>query len=1421
MATTLTPYLGLRVDSTLTPNAIYNLNRIDSLAGRLTLALNGNTTLQSSADIVISARTSLNTVHANGTITLDAGSLQSLDTTSTININARNINLNTDDSTLDNVVKKITLNAPIIDFKGAQLNHLSLPEAEFYIGGADGYAHPQSITGDITIDSNGVVDISPNAVHSTDILDGAITTSKLDSHAVTTAKLAYLSVGTPQLQLASVDNTILAPGAVTTSTIQSGSIIDASVASNAAINWSKLATTGMITNGDISGTAAISQSKINGLVGTLAGKQNTLTFGTITTTTPELNIVGTGATVGGSLSIDLPTATASNNGLLSRVDWARFNAVATVGNLTTPTTGMHIAGGTGAVIGGGAAITIDTASASGPGLLSANDWSKFNAASGTAGDLSSPTSGVTITGGARAVLSAGAAISIATASASTAGLLSSTDWSTFNGKQDALTLGNLTGTANRLGVTGGTGAVVGAGATLNIDTSLLPSPVLADVGKALIATAANIAAWTTISTADELVKVSATDTTAGYLYAKLAQGNAIAITKSNDPGNASVNIAVSGLQATDIPSLDAAKITSGIFDIARIPLAAIERLVIVADAAARHALTTATVQNGDTVKQSDTGEMWYVYDSTQLSVDAGYRVYTAGTATNFGGSLAGDVTGTQGSTAISASTVTGKLLTGFNPAPGTVAGTDTILQGINKLAGDFAQVNPAQILTVAKSGAKYTSIQTAIDAIIDASSSKPYLVFVNPGVYNEQVTLKDWVFLQGVDINSVIITQTVTGILGTLSAGAKSGINGLTVQMNPNTTTSCRGLYLSGDYVLNNLEINITTGSSFSGAIYAIDIVSNTLCYLGLTGITIIALVGTVTYAYGMNLHGSNSLSLYSSAVSMYIGVTTGVYSGYNIDVTSEALVRECLAYLNFSSISFVGTVYGFSSASTSVYRRLAKNCLVWIKGAGGAGGTAVALQLDSGGNSSTMNHDAINVNITGFPTANSFVANTGATDSQRIWLTSSNMDLPQNMAGLSVMTPQDQQCSGFVRWGGAGSYWGFVVGTGVFTLLRPAAGVVNSTPIIIPANQTVTLTNFATNYIYADSTGTLRTSTSETDTLYINNVFLFIVWSDGTYYQVTKENHNYNFPTNVRNTWETVFSTLITGAGANLTQLGAAANRQIAIVGNDTICDQGVESSIVSAPTVALTFYPNYVNASGKMQQVAAGNTAIVSNYNNAGTPTNVGNNKYCNKRIGVLKDSLNSIDPQYISILDTVQYNTAATAAAAISSGTVQAFPPEALALEVVQLGFVTIKANGSGGGSITTITISKQAFGAALIGGSASSQASLITTDTTNFVTSGGISSVLSGADVTAQAALNTLARGISSRYTAALSWTGVGPYTMTITGATHLRGTDPVVRCRELVSGSLYNVVYTDISIDDSTGDVVLTSSNNFTGKVVIV
>lgn len=80
--------------------------------------------------------------------------------------------------------------------------------------------------------------------------------------------------------------------------------------------------------------------------------------------------------------------------------------------------------------------------------------------------------------------------------------------------------------------------------------------------------------------------------------------------------------------------IDAGKITSGVIDIERLPKGALERLVIVANKAARLALTTKQVQEGDTVKEKDTGHMYFVIDSSKLNSEDGYSIYTAGAASS-------------------------------------------------------------------------------------------------------------------------------------------------------------------------------------------------------------------------------------------------------------------------------------------------------------------------------------------------------------------------------------------------------------------------------------------------------------------------------------------------------------------------------------------------------------------------------------------------------------------------------------------------------------------------------------------------------------------------------------------------------------------------------------------------------------------
>jgi len=167
--------------------------------------------------------------------------------------------------------------------------------------------------------------------------------------------------------------------------------------------------------------------------------------GTVTSVTGTAPVVSSG---GATPAISMAAATTSVNGYLTSTDWTTFNnkgsgTVTSVAALTLGTTGTDLSstvanGTTTPVI----TLQVPTASASNRGALSAADWTTFNnKGSGTV---------TSVTGTAPVVSSGGTtpAISMAAATTSVNGYLTSTDWTTFNNKQAALVSGTNIKTVN-------------------------------------------------------------------------------------------------------------------------------------------------------------------------------------------------------------------------------------------------------------------------------------------------------------------------------------------------------------------------------------------------------------------------------------------------------------------------------------------------------------------------------------------------------------------------------------------------------------------------------------------------------------------------------------------------------------------------------------------------------------------------------------------------------------------------------------------------------------------------------------------------------------------------------------------------------------------------------------------------------------
>jgi len=167
-------------------------------------------------------------------------------------------------------------------------------------------------------------------------------------------------------------------------------------------------------------------------------------------------------------TFNLPTASATNRGALSSADWSTFDGkqnALSFGNLTAAgTDGIAVTGGTGAVIGAGTSIAQQAASTTLNGYLTSTDWNTFNNKQSalTFGSISTSTTGVTVGSGSNSTVGPNVTVDIQNATTGQPGLLTATDWNTFNGKENALTFSApLSRSVNTISIPAATSSVDG------------------------------------------------------------------------------------------------------------------------------------------------------------------------------------------------------------------------------------------------------------------------------------------------------------------------------------------------------------------------------------------------------------------------------------------------------------------------------------------------------------------------------------------------------------------------------------------------------------------------------------------------------------------------------------------------------------------------------------------------------------------------------------------------------------------------------------------------------------------------------------------------------------------------------------------------------------------------------------------------
>lgn len=120
------------------------------------------------------------------------------------------------------------------------------------------------------------------------------------------------------------------------------------------------------------------------------------------------------------------------------------------------------------------------ASGSQAGCLSSSDWTTFNTKQSalTFGAISTSTSGVTVTNGSNSTVGPNVSITIQNATSSQNGLLTSTDWSLFNNKQTALSFGSISTSTSGVTILNGANSTVGPNTTVDIQTASGSQPGL-------------------------------------------------------------------------------------------------------------------------------------------------------------------------------------------------------------------------------------------------------------------------------------------------------------------------------------------------------------------------------------------------------------------------------------------------------------------------------------------------------------------------------------------------------------------------------------------------------------------------------------------------------------------------------------------------------------------------------------------------------------------------------------------------------------------------------------------------------------------------------------------------------------------------------------------------------------------------------
>lgn len=280
-----------------------------------------------------------------------------------------------------------------------------------------------------------------------------------------------------------------------------------------------------------------------------------------------------------------------------------------------------------------------------------------------------------------------------------------------------------------------------------------------------------------------------------------------------------------------------------------------------------------------------------------------------------------------------------------------------------------------QIVTVCKAGADYDVIQDAIDSIVDATTSKRYRINICPGVYTENVVMKNWIILSGANRETII--KADSGIALTLP-DEFTYVEFLVVSMNPTASGAVGISGTSGTGAYDMFSVLVEMESSTNGITgKLIDIVADEWIFTNgeldyeMTG----SAVGSNTHL-PIDINGSTDSIMGTSTFVSTLGDVDDDLTMYNNTSTGLNILDDVSVVGTVLNASYSGIFSGTSMFSTGTLTSMT-NVVALI--AGNGAGTGYMVFVDSDTNDFAGDIGGSNIRVLGFE--NNYYANAGTGD--------------------------------------------------------------------------------------------------------------------------------------------------------------------------------------------------------------------------------------------------------------------------------------------------------------------------------------------------------------------------------------------------------------------------------------------------------